>query len=258
VKDNEIVTPQAKNFAEYILYLRENKKPATANLYLIVIRMFFQFLENQHIYTDLTKSVKIKFEKVDSMRRNDLKEQEAKILLACVRKEKGRKGARDRLIIETALYSGLRVSEIASLRKEDVIEDGVIYKLKPLRKGKSDRSPRTVVFICEELYLKLQRYVKRYKIENYVFTDVRYLEQKRLSGNTISEIINSYLRKCKIKRETVTPHSLRHFYLTQYYQKTKDIFLTQHQAGHTDINSTMVYMHPSFSKNVPVLEMSKD
>jgi integrase len=257
VRENGIVAPTAKDFAEYIIWLKSRSKPATVNLYLIVVRKFFRFLGAQHIYADLSQKVKIKFEKVDPMRRNTVGDEDVKKLLDAVSQESGQKGDRDKLIILTALYSGLRVSEIASLRKEDIINDAGVYKLMPLRKGHRQRSVSNSVFICAELYDTLQNYIQKYKIENYIFCDWRYVDQRPLQGGTVSGVIGYYLRKAGIKREDVTPHSLRHWFLTKYYQMSKDIFLTQRQAGHSSIDSTMVYMHPSLRRDTPVLEMRR-
>jgi integrase/recombinase XerC len=64
----------------------------------------------------------------------------------------------------------------------------------------------------------------------------------RLSHTVICRVVKECAILACIK-ERITPHKLRHTFITSIIEKTKDIPLAQKLAGHTEISTTMRYHH---------------
>ncbi len=152
------------------------------------------------------------------------------------------KSKRDLLMVDMALYCGLRVNEIANLRAEDIRQDGDKYKFYVLRKGQVSRNH--YVFCDPGIAERLLDYTQEYKLKKYFCTDIVHKKKKdRLNSCTVSVAISKAMKKAGIKRKTLTPHSLRHYAGTTYYQTTKDLYATQQFMGHKDSATTEIYMH---------------
>lgn len=146
---------------------------------------------------------------------------------------------RNQLMIRLGLVTGMRVSELIKLRFEDITPIEGVFKVHIKQgKGKKDR----MIFISQTMFASLlELHDKHYQPGfGIVFPT--------LQGKPIQ---SAYLRRM-IKNKGVAAgiprlhfHLLRHTYLTRAYTKTKDIRIVQEIAGHSSINTTMIYTHTS-------------
>ena len=154
---------------------------------------------------------------------------------AILAKSKGRFApVRDNAIIHLALGTGLRVSELTSLKVDHIhFKRGsnqiVVYK------GKGDKN--RIVTINNNLKSIIQQYMD-YHPSVYLFPSER---GEQLTRSGIQQIFKKWAKKAGLpKRYSI--HSLRHTYATNLYKASGyNLRLVQKQLGHSSISTTQVY-----------------
>jgi site-specific recombinase XerD len=153
-------------------------------------------------------------------------------------------GIRDRAILEILFSTGLRVSELTRLNRDQINlitrEFGVI--------GKGGKA--RVVFISVRAAIYLDKYLKtrsdkdrplfiRYGGKKDVITEE---EKMRLTPRSIERLVKHYVRLAKLPVEA-TPHTLRHSMATDLLRAGADIRSVQEILGHKNIATTQIYTH---------------
>jgi len=136
-----------------------------------------------------------------------------------------------KLIIKLLYGTGLRVSEVVNLEKEDVnFKEGLIHVR--LAKGKKDRFVKIPGSILGDLE-------KFCDLENgkYLFESNR---GGKLTTATIQAILKNAAKKADIKKR-VYPHLLRHSFATHLLENGIDLRVIQKLLGHSDIKTTQIY-----------------
>ena len=150
--------------------------------------------------------------------------------------------ARNRLIIKTILYTGIRVSEAINIHVKDFIKDGDAYIIQVRGKGNKPR----VVMIKEKIIQKdLQEWLEFRSCEDDLL--VCNQKAKKLTQAYISRIVEQILLSAGLRKEKNGAHMLRHTFATLLYQNSHDLILVQESLGHADINTSRIYTH--FDKN---------
>jgi integrase/recombinase XerD len=167
-----------------------------------------------------------------------LKVQEVEQLLAQP-KTREKRGLRDRAMLELLYATGLRVSELIKLRKDDVnLEDGFLLcrgkggkeRLVPLGKSAAD---------VVERYL-LQSRPKLSKTESeYLFVTARGGPYTRQG---FWKMLKKYALQAGLDRE-LSPHVLRHSFATHMLERGADLRSVQLMLGHSQITTTQIYTH---------------
>ncbi len=153
-------------------------------------------------------------------------------------------GPRDRAILELLFSTGLRVSEMVSLDREQVNlktrEFGVI--------GKGGRS--RVVFVTRQAAEWVDRYLKS-RTDVYKPLFIRDLRPKevvladdkvRLTARSVQRLVKKYVRQANLP-VAATPHTLRHSMATDLLQRGADLRSVQELLGHKNIATTQIYTH---------------
>ena len=146
-------------------------------------------------------------------------------------------GLRDRAILELMYASGLRVSEAANLKINDVdIDSGIVTTT-----GKGSKTRRVPVGASAiewlKSYLALRRKKENIEIENMFVNN----NGSPINRQAIYISITEYAEKCGL--EGVSPHTLRHSFATHLVQNSADIRSVQQMLGHADISTTQIYTH---------------
>jgi tyrosine recombinase XerC len=196
------------------------------------IRSFYRFLMKEGII-EKNPLTTLELPKVDKKLPTFLTEEEV-IKLINSPNDKNLIGYRDKLIL-TFLYStGMRVSEIVSLKvsqldldKGEVIITG---------KGKKDR----IVFLTDEIKDMIKIYLdKRRKKSNVLFLN---RNGKPLTDKGIRLLVEKYAKKV-VPYKKVTPHTLRHTFATHLLTNGADLRVVQELLGHTKLSTTQIYTH---------------
>ncbi len=147
---------------------------------------------------------------------------------------------RDRALLETLYATGLRVSEAASLKIEDLHLD--VGFLRCFGKGGKER----IVPLGKEAIYALKRYLERArpKLSRGKDKNTLFLSRlgKRLSRQSLWKMVQKSAREAHI-RKRITPHTLRHSFASHMLERGADLRVVQEMLGHSDISTTQLYTH---------------
>ena len=147
-------------------------------------------------------------------------------------------GKRNFLIIEFLYFTGVRVSELLSIRVKDF--DFKNKSIKIIGKGKKER----FIPLADILTKRIQIFVQQFNITGYLFTNDK---NKRLYSKKIYRIVKDHLSLHSTKTNN-SPHILRHTFATHMLNNGADINAIKELLGHSSLNATQVYTHNSIEK----------
>lgn len=213
----------------------------TQNYYVIALRSLLRWLIKND-YKTLEPS-KIDLPKTESRSIKFLEREQIDRLVTSVDTSK-EEGLRDRAALELLFSTGLRVSELVKLNKDQLNierrEFGVV--------GKGGRA--RVVFISDRAADWLDRYIKQRK-DVYRPLFIRYSgkvieensgERMRLTARSIERLMKKYVRSARLPIDA-TVHTLRHSFATDLLTNGADIRSVQEMLGHKNISTTQIYTH---------------
>ena len=150
-------------------------------------------------------------------------------------------GLRDRAMLETLYATGLRVSELVSLKLSQVSFDMGVVRV--LGKGSKER----IVPLGEEAIDWLKRYLTsgRSALVQNGKSDAVFVTARRgpLSRQAFWQLIKRHAVKAGIASEALSPHTLRHAFATHLLNHGADLRVVQLLLGHSDITTTTIYTH---------------
>jgi len=249
---------------QYRLYLNrltdsrgESIKKVTQNYHIIALRAFLKYLAKRDIKS--LSAEKVELAKQESREVNFLTMEELdRLLYAPAMYEKNiLKRMRDEAILHTLFSTGLRVSELTNLNRDQVDLERGEFSVRG--KGSKIR----LVFLSAEAKERLKKYLERRKDKNKaVFvplykgkkqteeggsTSIREVEPPskkdiRLTPRSVQRLISRYAKLAGIVKD-VTPHTIRHSFATDLLMNGADIRSVQTMLGHSSITTTQIYTH---------------
>ena len=242
LKGRPLVQTQEHDVQAYFAARHAETKATTANRRLTVFKRYFRWaLREKHIAQDPT--LKLQAAKQALRVPKTLSEAQVEALLNAPDTGEAL-GIRDKTMLELMYASGLRVSELVSLRMTQLgLNEGV---LRVVGKGSKER----LVPFGEVAGLWLQRYLKGPRAEflagrqsEDVFVTVRGAK----AGSAMSRImfwglVKRYALMAGI-RSPMSPHTLRHAFATHLLNHGADLRAVQMLLGHADISTTTIYTH---------------
>ncbi len=218
-------------------------KRVTQNYHLIAIRSFLKYLTKRDIA--VMSAEKIDLPKAES-RSIKFLEREAVERLLNMPEISRPEGLRDKAILEVLFSTGLRVSELVNLNRDEINlerrEFGVI--------GKGRRA--RVVFLSDKAAEWLDRYLKNRTDESKPMF-IRYSgktadlddkagESLRLTARSVQRAVEKYVKKARLPVK-ITPHGLRHSFATDLLSGGADLRAIQEMLGHKNVATTQIYTH---------------
>ncbi len=228
---------------ELTTYLSHLKKAelnaSTIRVHLVHLKIFYRYA-TQKEWTPSDIADPILPPKVSQTLPETLNEETLTQLLASVNPEEYL-GARDKAILETFYSSGLRLSELANAKLENLDLDERILRVT----GKGNKT--RLVPLGKEAQKALQYYlskerkslVKPSKTSSHIFLSVR---GGGLSPERLRAIVKDRAKKAGIE-QNLYPHLLRHSFATHLLQNGADLRIIQELLGHADISTTQIYTH---------------
>lgn len=155
---------------------------------------------------------------------------------------------RDIAVIELLFSTGMRISELCSLKPTDID----LYQKDILIHGKGAKE-RKIQIGNNDVISILYEYEREFcsEINDCSYFFVNRLK-KRLSEQSVREMINKYASLADIHLH-ITPHMFRHSFATYLLEADVDIRYIQQMLGHSSINITEIYTHVAMSKQKDIL-----
>lgn len=155
---------------------------------------------------------------------------------------------RDIAVIELLFATGMRISELCSLKPSDIdLENNTV-----LIYGKGSKE-RILQFGNSEVISALATYQSTFKADisacGYFFVNKR---KQKLSDQSVRFMINRYAALAGIEQH-ITPHMFRHSFATLLLEQDVDIRYIQKMLGHSSISTTEIYTHVSNTKQKDIL-----
>lgn len=149
-------------------------------------------------------------------------------------------GVRDQAMLEVLYATGMRVSELLSIRTEDVNMD--VGYLTCMGKGSKER----IVPLGKKAIDRLQKYLRevRPSLTKGKNTPQTFTNRNgtRMTRQGFWKIFKGYGKTAGIKR-SLSPHVLRHSFATHLLEHGADLRSVQMMLGHADISTTEIYTH---------------
>ena len=209
---------------EYKAYLEKEYAPASANSMIAALNSFLRFVGWQDC---CVKQFKVQ-KKTYCSEETELTKAE---YLSLVKTAEDKKNERLSLLIQTICGTGIRVSEVSFITVEAARQGEAIVSCK----GKT----RTV-FIVSALRKKLLRYAK----EQGIHTGMIFVTKngKALNRSNIWKEMKDLCKQAGVSPNKVFPHNLRHLFARTFYGIEKDIAKLADILGHSNINTTRIYI----------------
>lgn len=226
----------------YLLELNYQKRSKTSiKRYLAAIRHFYKYLHLEK-GVDVTLFENISTPKQDKKLPSFLSFEEVAQFLDSNKLRRDELAKRDQAILELAFASGLRASEMISLKVKDL--DFNERLLRVIGKGDKEREVpfSTTAKEAIEDYLENLR-PSLTKESEYLFVNSR---GEKLTERGLEYLISSAAKKSNFPLK-VYPHMLRHSFATELLNNGMDLRMIQDLLGHASIRTTSIYTHLSYA-----------
>lgn len=239
---------------EYINHLHQKYKPKSVKRKIASLNAFFSYLEFEGIIeNNPLHKIRLEFKSEKTLPRivksNDLKyffEELYKKLNQANSDYQKYIALRNVSIMELMMATGLRVSEVCSLKKDDINLQEKYIRI--IGKGSKER----VLQIENEYVLNaLNKYsaLKKEKTSDYFF--INRLGHK-VSEQSVRMMIYHITEDAHIQQH-ITPHMFRHSFATMLLEEDVDIRYIQRILGHSSITTTQIYTHVTSNKQREIL-----
>jgi site-specific recombinase XerD len=245
-RPDEINLDLIRRYRLYLAHLRTRDglplQRATQSYHIVALRAFLRYLLVQRDIPTLSPD-KIELPKQGSRSVAFLNAEQMERLLRSP-KISNNAGLRDKTILETLFSTGLRVSELVNLNRDQVDLERKEFGVK----GKGNKL--RVVFLSDTAVQWIERYL-RSRQDNFKPLFIRYSgkrdaqkngEEMRLTARSVERIVAKYGKRAGLPIN-VTPHTLRHSFATDLLISGADIRSVQEMLGHESIRTTQVYTH---------------
>jgi integrase/recombinase XerD len=213
-------------------------KPRSTGRFVSSLRRFYQFAVREGLRAD-DPTVDLESPKLPRSLPKTLSEADVEALLAAPDVSSAQ-GLRDRAMLETLYASGLRVSELVTLKTIQVSLDMQVVRI--LGKGAKER----LTPLGEEAVEWIERYQKEGRglllagrKSEALFVTARGGAMTRQS---FWALVKRHAAVAGIDR-TISPHTLRHAFATHLINHGADLRVVQLLLGHADISTTQIYTH---------------
>lgn len=243
IKKSDLNVVTHENLTNFLFFLKDQGMEATSIArHLSTIRgLHHYWVREGELKTDVT-------DQVDSLKLwkrlpEFLSVEEVERLLA-VPDIHADQGIRDRTALELLYATGMRVSELVTLKTLQL--DLTVGIIRVIGKGSKER----FVPVGKQAQKWLQRYLTavRPRIDKKKSPDLFLTNRGRgMTRQNFWILLKRYLRQCLIQKH-VTPHTLRHSFATHLLERGADLRVVQELLGHVDISTTQIYTHLETSR----------
>jgi len=239
-------------FLEHLETSRRNSAE-TRNVRLAAIRSFFRFLQHREpaAVEQVRRVLAIPFKKTDTRLVSHLVQEEMQALLDAP-DPSTRAGVRDRAMLHLAVCAGLRVSELTSLRIDDVAPQSASIHI--IGKGRRERA--LPLWKTTAVALRAWLAIRGPIASPELFVNAR---GEPFSRWGVAYILRRHAktanRQCStLHGKRVSPHVLRHTCAMVVLQATQDIRKVSLWLGHSNLTTTEVYVRADPTEKLEAIE----
>ena len=233
----DITTPALESYVHYLE--KKQLKPATISRNIASMKALFHYLVKQGMMEE-DVSIPLKAPKIEKKVPEILTSEEVVRLLEQPKGDSD-KEIRDKAMLELLYATGIRVTELITLKVSDV---NMQMSFLICRDGDKER----MIPFGHEARVALQRYLevsREHMLMNHKVDELFV----NCSGTPMSrqgfwKLIKYYAKKAGIS-DAITPHTLRHSFAAHLVENGADLKSVQEMLGHSDISTTQIYVHLS-------------
>lgn len=240
----------------YIAYLHQTYKPRTVKRKIASLKALFHYFEYRSlIEQNPFNKIQIRFREpvllpktiplqtVEHLLRTIYSQQTNASTL-----QQRKNAVRDAAVCEMLFSTGMRISELCSLRENDInLHDGTI-----LIYGKGSKE-RRLQLGNPDVITALETYESKFSSEIQACGSFFVNQSGRpLSDQAVRRMIIKYTKLASIDLH-ITPHMFRHTFATSLLEADVDIRYIQEMLGHSSINITEIYTHVAVAKQRDIL-----
>lgn len=241
---------------KYITSLHNQYSPKTVKRKIASLRGFFHYLEYQELLSENPfLKLDVHFREAKLLPRT-IPFHSIQIFLSTLYSQREQAKTeyqlncciRDIAVIELLFASGMRISELCSLRPSDIDLEG--HSIRIYGKGAKER---IIQIENADVISAMSLYQNTFQdaIDTCGYFFVNKLQHK-LSDQSVRFMINKYVNLANINQH-ITPHMFRHSFATLLLEQDVDIRYIQRILGHSSISTTEIYTHVSNAKQKDIL-----
>lgn len=245
---NSITAEAVRQYRLYLSRFADEKgltlKRVTQNYHLIALRSFLKYMIRRGIPGVLSPEM-VELGKAESHSIKFLERDAVERLLGMPELSKP-EGLRDKAILEVLFSTGLRVSELVSLNRDQINLERKEFGI--IGKGRRTR----VVFLSDTAVDWIRQYLAKRDDEHKPMF-IRYSgksfdamdktgESMRLTARSVQRLVEKYVRAARLPVK-ITPHGLRHSFATDLLTSGADLRAIQELLGHKNVSTTQIYTH---------------
>lgn len=217
--------------------LEQGLSPRSVNRKISTLRTYYKFLIREGKMSK-NPMLRVVAPKLSKRLPAFIEEDQIEHLLDNVQFEEGFIGDRNKLIIELFYVTGIRLSELINLKKNDI--DFYNQSIKILGKRNKER----LIPLSPNIIKDLKKFISNNMVTNFLFTNI---DGNKLYPRLVYRIVHRYIGKISSVSKK-SPHILRHTFATHMLNNGADINAIKDLLGHTNLSATQVYTHNSIEK----------
>ena len=225
IGDRHIRFLSLDDIAKWVAVISVDRKPNSVRLYVVRVRVVLKYARTLGYKTINPELIPVP--KREDTRRTFLTPSEVSMMIDCAF------DIRNKFIISILYSSGIRVSELCSLRKDAIVDRQFMV----VGKGKKAR----LCFIDERTEQLMTEYLKTRKDRNDKLI-VSHLYRAGVTKGTIELVVKNTAHRAGIDKQ-VTPHILRHSFATNFIRNNGSIKYLSVMLGHSSMDTTSIYTH---------------
>ena len=260
-RGTRMVETNSDDLRTYIRHLnKKGHKASTVARRISAIRGLYGFLYSDRLVSS-DPSLNLDSYKLGRALPKSISEQEIELLSTVARQDETLEGKRTAAMVDILYSSGIRVSELVSLRFHEVdamlrAREGDVGHIVIKGKGGRERlvllSDIAMESVCA--YLKVRKcFIAQGKTESrWLFPGPRY--DNHISRQRVGQLLKLLALNAGVDRDKISPHKFRHSFATHLLNNGSNIVFIQKMLGHVNLSTTQVYTHVAREKLKEAIE----
>lgn len=241
---------QTENIRELIEYLaQKGLQPRSINRKISAIKSYYEFLISEK-YINYNPCLMVDLPRYQANLPTILSVEDIKTLLLYCQKDQSINSIRLKSMIHLLYASGLRVSELVSIKLTNILVNQISKNIKNvfsiIGKGNKERmvviNDQAIASLHDYLAIRHEFLNKKYPASHvYLFPSLS--AKGHMTRQNFAILLKQIALKSGLNPEEISPHSIRHSFASHLLEGGADLRVIQELLGHADISSTQIYTH---------------